>query len=129
MIGSLGDIVFEVSDKKLLTANGITRSVGSNWTTHQLIGGKVKTEYSGAKLQSLSMTIQLNSRFGVRPRKMLDKLAEMAEGRKVYPLIIGGKPVGRNYWRITSVSESWGNIYSGGELASASVQLTLEEYI
>ena len=129
MIGSLGDIVFEVSDKKVLTPGGITRSVGSNWTTHQLIGGVVKTEYTGAKLQSLALTIQLSSRLGVRPRKMLDKLAEMAEGRKVYPLIIGGKPVGRHMWRLTAVSETWGNIYGNGKLSSASVQLTLEEYI
>lgn len=129
MIGSLGEIVFEVSDKKVITPGGITRSNGSNWTTHQLIGGLSKTEYSGAKLQSLSLTIQLSSRLGVRPRKMLDKLAQMAEGRKVYPLIIGGKPVGKHSWRLTSVSETWGNIYGNGTLASASVQLTLEEYI
>lgn len=121
--------MFEVSDKKVITPGGITRSTGSNWTTHQLIGGLSKTEYSGAKLQSLSLTIQLSSRLGVRPRKMLDKLAQMAEGRKVYPLIIGGKPVGKHSWRLTSVSETWGNIYGNGTLASASVQLTLEEYI
>lgn len=129
MIGSLGDIVFEVSAKKIITPSGISHSAGSNWTAHQLIGGRIKTEYCGPKLQSLAMTIQLSSRFGVKPRKMLDKLSQMAEGREVYPLIIGGKPVGRNYWRLTSISESWGHIYGGGELASVSVQLTLEEYI
>ena len=129
MIGSLGSIVFEVSDKKVLTPGGITKSAGSNWTTHQLIGGVSKTEFSGAKLQSLSLTIQLSSRLGVRPRKMLDKLEEMASGRAVYPLIIGGKPVGKHYWRLTSLSETWGHIYGSGALSSASVQITLEEYI
>lgn len=129
MIGSFGNVVFEVSDKKVLTPSGITRSVGSNWTAHQLIGGISKTEYGGAKLQSLSLSIQLSSRLGVRPRKMLDRLAEMAEGRKVYPLILGGKPIGKHSWRLTSVSETWGTIYGNGSLAGASVQLTLEEYI
>ena len=113
----------------MLTFSGFTRSVGSNWTTHQLIGGKAKAEHTSAKLQTVSMSIKFSTAFGICPRPMLERLTKMAEGREVFPLTIGGKPVGHNSWRLTSVSESWGVILNKGELVEASVNITLEEYV
>ena len=128
MIGYLGELVFEVSDKKVLTFSDFTRSVGSNWTTHQLIDGKPHSEYIGGKLQSINFSVKFTAALGVRPRQMLQKLEKMAEGREVFPLVIGGRPVGKNQWKITAVSETWGAILNRGEIVSASVAITLEEY-
>lgn len=128
-IGNFGSIVFETSDRKIMTPRGINQTVGSSWAVHDTIGGKQKTEYTGKNLRTFSFEITLSAELGVRPRKMLQQLEELAEGREVFPLVIGGKPVGENMWRLVSISEEWNTVLNQGELISATVSLSLEEYV
>lgn len=128
-IGIFGSIVFETSDRKIMTLRGINQTAGSSWAAHDTIGGKQKTEYTGQNLRTFSFEITLSAELGVRPRKMLQQLEEIAEGREVYPLVIGGKPVGENLWRLVSISEEWDTVLNQGELISAKVSLNLEEYV
>ena len=128
-IGTLGPIVFSVSSLAVLTPNGISRSVSKRTAVHEVIRGKPRKEYLGPGLQSFSFDITLRADYGVRPRFMLDMLAVMAEGGGAYPLQIGGRPIGMHFWSIDSVSESWDNIYSMGELSEATVKLSLSEYV
>lgn len=129
MIGTFGGIVFEVGGGYALTPNKISRSAKGRWATHETIGRKPTSEYLSPDLQSVSLDITLRADYGVRPRAMLDRLEQIAEQGIVSRLIIGGKPVGRNPYKLTSVSEEWGKIFADGELFSASVSLTLEEYV
>lgn len=128
MIGTFGDVPFEVSDRKVLTPAAFKRDVSSRWTTHTMSSGKPRVEYQGPDLMSVSFDITLRADLGIKPREMLDKLAAMAESSEVYDLVIGGRPVAPCSWRLTQVSESWERMYSGGELFSAKVSLSLEEY-
>lgn len=128
-IGNFGSIVFQTSDRKILSLRGLSQTVGSSWAVHDVIGGKQKAEYTGPTLRTLSFEITLSAELGVRPRKLLKELEEMAEGREVFPLVIGGKPVGENPWRLVSLSEEWDTILNRGELISAKVSLNLEEYV
>ena len=129
MIGTLGGIIFTTSSFMVLTPKGFQRSVSSRWATHELIGGRPKTQYIGPGLQSVSFEMTLKADYGVRPRLMLEILARMCESPLAYPLIIGGRPVGDHNWRVVSVSETYNVVYNFGELASATVQVSLEEYV
>ena len=104
-------------------------TAGSNWAVHDNIRGKQKAEYMGPVLRTASFEILLSVELGVRPRVMLEQLEQMAEGKAVYPLVIGGKPIGDNHWRLVSISEEWDTILNHGELISAKVSLNLEEYV
>jgi hypothetical protein len=53
----------------------------------------------------------------------------MAEGREAYLLVIGGRPIGENPWRLVSLSETWDTVLNRGELVSAKASLNLEEYV
>lgn len=128
-IGSFGDVVFSASDSMVLQPHGMSRTAGSEYASHDIVAGKPRKEYRHAKLRSFSMTVELSALFGVRPRTMLDRLAEIAEAGEVYDLVIGGMPVAENPMALTGVSESWGEVYSGGQLSRASVSLTFEEYV
>lgn len=128
-IGAFGPIVFSVSSLRVLTPNNLSRTVGKRTATHDVIKGKPITEYLGPDLQTFSFDITLRAEYGVKPRTMLDELADMAEDGVAYPLQIGGKPVGKNLWCLNSVSESWDNLYSKGELSEATVKISLTEYI
>ena len=128
-MGSWGPFVFQVSDRKMLALRDISRTAGSNWSTHNTIEGKPKTQYQAPMLRSASGTVTLRADYGVKPRAQLEEMAKAAEGSKAYPLIIGGKPLSQNPRRLTEVSETWNTVYTGGELFSAEVSLSFEEYV
>lgn len=130
MIGSLGNIVFETSDKRILTFSNFSHSVSGRWNTIETIGGKPKKEYLGADTQSVTFDVILDAVLGVSPSKSIELLESMVFSGKAYPFFIGGKPVGKNafYWILTSVSESWDVILNDGKIIKAKVSLSLEEY-
>ena len=129
VIGTLGkNIVFEVSDKKALLMEKLSREVKGRWSAHEAVGVKPRAEFLGADNQSLSLSIRLSANLGVKPRAVLEAVAEMVEKGAAEYLVIGGKPVGKRPFRLVSVSESWDRIYSRGELSQASLSLSLEEY-
>ena len=129
-VGNWGkDIVFSVSDRKVQTFKDMTRTVGSQWATHSRISRKDQAEYLRPTLQKITFTMELNALYGVNPRTMLNKLANLAERGTVNTLVIGGKRVGSYRWRITDISEEWETIYNGGELARAKVNVTMQEYL
>lgn len=129
-IGNWGKgLVFSVSEKKIQTFKNFTRTVGSQWATHSRIGKKDQSEYLRPALQKISFDMEFNADFGVNPRKMLDLLSTYAENGTYNALVIGGKRIGKYYWRITEVSETWETLYNRGELYRAKVRVSMEEYL
>ena len=129
MIGTLGTkIVFEVSDEKVLTFASMTREISGRWAEHEALGVKPKPEFLGPGLQTGTLEITLSATLGVKPRDELEAVEEMVESGAAEYLTIGNKPVGRNPFRLVSSSETWGTVYSRGELARATLSITLGEY-
>lgn len=129
-IGSLGDlIVFEVSGSKVLTFDGLKRTVKGRWTTHAVIGGKPVPEYLGADRQSITLSVFVSTAHGVTPRKIIECMERAAEEGIPYTFVVGGRKIGGNKWTIESVSETWGEMIEDGRLLSAHLDLTLAEYI
>lgn len=129
MVGKFGKVIFETSDKRILAFHSFTQSITSRWGSHAVIGGKEKGEFNGCSKRKISFKMTLNAIHGVRPREMLDILEQMVEQGLVDYLIIGGRAIGEYRFAITSLSETWDAVYSGGELAKASVSVNLEEYV
>lgn len=129
MVGKYGDIVFETSDRRILSFNNFNQSISGRWSSHTLIGKKERTEFNGPGRRKINFKMTFSATLGIRPREMLEKLENMVESGKVDYLVIGGKAIGENRFAMTSLSETWETVYSGGELARASVSVTLEEYV
>lgn len=128
-IGTLGrNVVFEVSDDRVFTFSELTREVTSRWTNHEPQGIKPKPELLGAGLQTASLTITLSATLGVRPRDVLEAIENMVENGTAETLVIGNRPVGSNPFRLTGSSEAWNTVYNRGELARATLTISLEEY-
>ena len=124
MIGTLGrKIIFEVSDNRVLTFESMSREVSGRWTEHEVLGVKPKAEFLGPGLQTISLTIHLSAALGVKPRRILDMVERMVERGSAEYLVIGGSP-----FRVTGSSEAWDKVYSRGELAKATLTISLEEY-
>lgn len=129
-VGNLGKLItFKTSDQKILTFSNMQQNVSGRWSSHDRIMRKPLSEFNGADLRSITFTIKLDAMLGVKPRKTLEKIEKAVEKGYVYALVIGGKKVGKNKWKITKISEKWDVIYSAGELVKASLDISLEEYL
>lgn len=128
-IGNFGkEIVFEVNANKILTPNGIKRTVGGRWENHNVVGEKPKMEFIGADTDETTMTVVLSAEHGVRPRATMEKLERAVEKGTVEYLVIGGKVVGKNKMFLKSISEEWDCVWSKGEVVKATMELVFEEY-
>ena len=128
-VGNWGTaVIFGVSDHKVLTYNNMSRTVGSSWATHSRIGLKDQVEFLRPNLQKLNFEIALDFNYGVDPRAIIERMERASELGEIHPFIIGGRPVGRLYWRLTTVGEAWETIYNNGALTNAKLNITMEEY-
>jgi len=129
-IGNFGRmIIFRTSDEKILTFNDFKQTVTGRWATHDRIQKKPISEFLGPDNRKINFSIMLDVSLGVRPRTILESIEKLIEEGTVETLVIGGKKIGANRWKITSMSETWDVIMNKGELAKASAALTFEEYV
>lgn len=129
-IGNFGKlIVFETSDARILNFNNFQKTVSGRWGTHDRIGKKPQSEFLGAGLSGVTFDISLNAQHGVRPRNTIVALERAVESGQAEYLVIGGAKVGSKRWKITQMTETWNTIMAHGELQTAMVTLTLEEYL
>ena len=64
--------VFTVSSRRIFTPNNLKGSAGSDWASHEIIGGKAQSQWVGPKLKSYTMDILLRAQDGVSPRATLN---------------------------------------------------------
>lgn len=129
-IGNLGSaIVFETSDSRILTFSGMTQKISGKYTKHGVIGKKDRPEFTGPGNRSVSFKILLDVSIGVRPKDIMDRMERAVESGETNYLVVGGRPVGENKFYISSLSEAYDVVMSHGEIARASMNVTLEEYL
>jgi phage protein U len=129
LIGYFGkEIIFETSEKKTMTFNGLSIDVASRYAKHDVIMQKPKTEFLGPDLDTITFSVKLNGSFGVKPRAEMEKWALLARNGTAETFVVGGKPLGSDKWIVKSVSQAWDTIFNGGELYSGNIDVTLEEY-
>ena len=127
-IGYMGDIVFAVSVNHMITPTNYERESDARWAEHNLLLRKPVSQFGGPGLEKLSFDIILDADHGISPASQLKKLRRMRDTGAVFPLVIGGRPVTQNYWRLDSVKE--GNCYwtPSGQLQQCIAKLQLTEY-
>lgn len=129
MIGTFGKVVFSVSSDHVKTFDEFEKSGSAVWDSQEVIGGKPKQKFKGTELETISFSMFLDIFKGIKPRENIELLNEMRDKGKTEFLIIGGKPIGKHKWYISSMSESWTNIDNKGRLLQAKVSVTLKEFV
>nr|DAW46830.1 MAG TPA: hypothetical protein [Caudoviricetes sp.] len=133
MIGSLGDVIFEVSDKKVSSINNeLSRTYKSKISEHNAIYGPGMVRHQGRELIEISFGITLVSSLlpESSPAEELDKIKTMWEFGEYGYLTFGGQTFGAFPFLIIDMSEK--NSYFNKKTSSFDVinlELTLKEYI
>lgn len=122
-------LTFETNSQKILTFSKMKRSVSGRWKAHNIVGQKPKNEFAGPDSSNVTMDIVLSAEHGIRPRATIEKLEKAIEKGQVEYLYIGGKKVGSGKMALESMSETWDEVWSAGELVKATLSLTFSEYL
>ena len=125
-VGSLGEIVFEVSDKVIKTFSSVTVSGGSTIQSHNRHLRKPLPEFTGVQLQTRNLKFRSSILLGSSPLNDIQKIEEYTENGTAVQLTIGPKPYGR--WLITSYKITERNYDKRMILTDAEFDLKLTEY-
>ncbi len=126
-IGTLGDIVFTVSEKTIQTFDGLKIESKTNYAKHTRHNKKPLLEFQYNDTDTASFTIYLSAFLGVNPRKMQDKIDKYRKKGKILTLVIGGKKYGTK-WVITQHSKDYEKFDNKGNLLIAKSSISLQEY-
>lgn len=129
IIGSYGEIVFEVSPSKTQTYTDFERTNSPRWLEHAVIGQKPILEFEGPGVDTISFTIKLRADLGVNPEEQLVKLRKFARWGQKALFIRGNKPISTNYWVIDNLNEKHKHIDNHGNVLTIEVDLSLKEYV
>ena len=129
LVGNFGSsIVFETSDRRILTFSGMSQKISGKYAKHGVIGQKDRPEFTGPGNRSVSFKILLDVSMGIRPAEIMKRIENAVESGEAEYLVIGGRLVGENKFYISSVSEAWDVAMGGGEIAQATLNVSMEEY-
>lgn len=128
-LGSLGDVVFEVSSREVITFDGLKRNTKARYGNHEIIGQKPLLEYLGPDGEEISFSMKFSTSWGVDPTEQANKLRELCEKGEAMYLIIGNQTIGANMWVIESVSEAMTTVDNMGRVIVSEVDVSLKEYV
>lgn len=128
IVGSLGGIVFEVSEMSLFAPDQFTISRDYRFEEHAVTGDLPRPEYTGPDLFSTSLELVLRSDLGSNPLEDVRALEEMAANGEVLRLIIANVNIGKA--TIRKISQNWRRLSSFGfGPAAIAISIELKEYI
>ena len=129
MIGSLGEVVFEVSSDLVRTFRDFQVQRSAKFSEHAIHGGKALLEFTGLAPASMSLSIRLDAGLGVNPKEELEGLREILTNHEAVPFILDGEPQGDGLWVLEGLDESYEVIDNQGTFIALDVSLKLKEYI
>ena len=127
MIGTFGDIIFEVNEQTLRTFDGFVKKSIGRWEVHNLLNANPRSEFLGRGQGEVEFTMNLSSEYG-DVREEIEKIEDMAETGKHAPIIIGQRPVSNGDWYVENSETTWTWVNGRGELTMAEIILTVREY-
>lgn len=129
VVGALGDIVFSVSSRTVKTITNFNWSGSARYSTHQRHVGNALTEFTGLDPDKITFDIVLSKYLGVDPMTEVTRIWRYERNAVVLPLVLGNHCYGRFRWTILS-HKTKAETYDGhGNITTATVSLTLQEYL
>lgn len=127
MVGSLGDVVFEVTMDTVQTIKNFSMNIAVNYSVHKMHGRKGLLEYTGQDPDEVEFEADVSAHMGVNPMDMLNSLRSLAESHQPVSLVLGTEVIGTS-WVITDLSTSVDKFYQDGSPLSAEFKVKIQEY-
>ena len=121
-------IVFEVSSRRVLTFNDLSRRNTTRFADHNTLLRKPISQFVGPELDNMDLSIILHSHLGVNPQAEFNKLIQIQRSGQVVTFIVGRQVLGVFRWRIENLGIPYDRIDPDGFCRSSEVSLSLREY-
>lgn len=125
IVGGYGDMLFEVSDERVVTWRTLTRRRKAAHKAHDVLGAQQRLQYVGLELGGVELTVALDARF-VDIREELARLDAILEAGGPRTLLLGDAVEGK--YVLESYSETRKHTDGYGVPLWSEVSLTLKEY-
>ncbi len=128
-IGSLGDVIFKVSEEEIKTLRDAQWSGKGGWQQHKRHMKMPLLEFTGTELDSFKFNIRISAYLGTRD--VMSEIAQLLKYERegnVLLLTLGEKKYGRYRWVIASHTIKMNYFDSEGNLTDADLSITLTEY-
>lgn len=127
-VGSLGDIIFEVSSSKVKTLKNLKQNGSVSYGKHKRHCGSTLLEFTGKDTGNFSFDITLSSSLGVDVAKEIEKIEAAEQSGKVMRLILGMSIYGKK-WVIAKHSVNYKYFDKAQNPLVADVSVSLTEYV
>jgi len=129
LIGSWGDLAFEVSGVGALTFSELSQDSSGRWAVHEIINAEPITEFLGPGQDSVSISIILSEMLGVKPQDEYERLRQFVREGQNNPLILQGKPLSGNLWYVETISGASSQFAAGtGDVLWMTLTIDFKEY-
>lgn len=127
-VGSWGkDIVFSVSERKILTYQKLSKTSTARFSSHVGIYGKPLREFQGTELEEVSMKVHLNAALGVSINFVVENLKKALYTGKANYLVLGGRRFGNGKYILTKINEDYKKTTINGKFLEVELSLTFVE--
>lgn len=129
VMGSLGSVIFTVSDKTVRTLSAWKWSGSARYAVHNRHMGNALTEFTGLDPDKITFDIQMFGELGVDPMAEITQLWNYLRKGTPVPLTVGTHCYGRYRWNIVSLDVDIKYTDKYGDLAGAVATVSLQEYL
>lgn len=129
VIGCLGDIPFLVSEDVVRTLDNMVWSGSVRYAIHERHGTNALTEFAGIDPDGITFDIVLSTDLGTSPNDEVVNIWNYERSGQAVPLTIGEKGYGKYRWNITKHSMKMQAFFRNGDVHTATVSVTLQEYL
>ena len=126
VIGVLGALPFITAEGHVFTFHGLSHDLSTEFAEHKVLGGRPVLEWTGDGLETVSLSIRLDSSLGVPPAAGMKMLHALMDSHRPQPLVIGGA-----YWGgfvIEKVAEEHRYFTGLGICQVAEVSVSLKQF-
>lgn len=129
VIGCLGDIPFLVSEEVVRTLDNMVWSGSVRFPVHERHLTNALTEFAGIDPDQITFDIVLSADLGTNPNDEVINIWNYERSGQAVPLTIGEKGYGKYRWNITKHSMKMQAFFRNGDVHTATVSVTLQEYL
>jgi len=128
VIGTFGDVIFEVRNDRVFTFKGPNHTAKGRWAVHDVMQGKPKGEFLGPGQNEMEIELRLSSQLGVNPRAEFEKIGTMILQGRHAVFMLGEKPIGNNEWYADEMRTDFVRVKGDGTVEFMDITVSLKEY-
>lgn len=130
LIGAYGQLVFEVSRRRVHTFTDLEISDSPRFAEHDVHLEIPILEFTGPGLTEVNFAMNFNWAWNTNPMQSIEVVRGYSKGGIVAALLVGSKPVirGANLWCLTGLGEHHTWHSRTGALQGATINVSLKQY-